>query len=61
MSVFNKAKVELEVSLDPELPCKLEEVLGDMMKMMGMPSDLIFSMVKVFNKVNLAVNFNSPE
>ena len=44
--------LELELSLNPELPEMLQKVLGDMMKAMGMPADMIFSVVKVFNSLD---------
>lgn len=61
MAFFNKLKVCLELSLNPELPDKLKEVLGPMMQMMGLPTDMIFSGVKLFKNVNCSFKFNSTD
>ena len=61
LSLFNKMSVELEMSLNPDLPGKLQEVLGDMMKAMGMPADMIFSVVKVFNSLDFKLEFNTTD
>ena len=61
MALFNKVKLGLELSLNPELPDKLKEVLGPMMQMMGLPTDIIFSGVKLFKNVNCSLKFNSTE
>jgi hypothetical protein len=61
MAILNKMKMHLILSLNPELPDKLKDILGPMMQMMGMPTDMIFSGVKLFKNVNCSMKFNSTE
>ena len=61
LSIFNKMSVELEISLNPDLPGKLQETVGPMMKQMGMPADMIFSVVKVFNSLDFKMEFNTTD
>ena len=61
MALFNKVKMHLELSLNPELPDKLKEILGPMMQMMQLPTDMIFAGVKLFKNVNCSFKFNSTE
>jgi len=41
MAIFSLLKTKIEVSLNPELPEKLKETVGEVFKQKGMPVDMI--------------------
>lgn len=51
--------VNLECSLNPELPVNVGKVLGPMLTPMGVPVDMFVSFANVFNSLKLNLEFDS--
>jgi len=49
------------LSLDQDLPDKLKDAIGETMIKSGVQAGMIFSLVKVYNSLNVELNFNSTE
>ena len=47
-ALFNKASVDLSVSINPGLPDKLKETFSPLLQMMHIPADMLFGLVKVY-------------
>ncbi len=60
-ALLSKVSLNAEISISPDLPDKAKLVFAPILGMRDQEADMIFNLVKVYQKLDLHFQFNSTE